>query len=92
MKKGLIGILAIMFFCNFGRVEYSALNPKAKTVQLDSTYKSMGATETKVAKVTTNEQSEQESTEATDENYGWSKYIVLGVKTFIATLLKLLIA
>lgn len=92
MKKGLIGILAIMFFCNFGRVEYSSLNPKAKTVQLDSTYKSMGATETKVAKVTTNEQSEQESTEATDENYGWSKYIVLGVKTFIATLLKLLIA
>lgn len=92
MKKGLIGILAILFFCNFGRVEYSALNPKSKTVQVDSTYKSMGTTEVKVKNATNREQSEQESTEATDENYGWSKYIVLGVKTFFATLLKILIA
>lgn len=92
MKKGLIGILAILFFCNFGRVEYSALNPKSKTVQVDSTYKSMGTTEAKVNNATNREQSEQESTEATDENYGWSKYIVLGVKTFFATLLKILIA
>ena len=80
MKKGLIGILVILFFCNFGRLEYSALNPKAKTVQVDSTYKSMGTSEAKVIKVGTSDQPEQESTESTEETSGWSKYIVLGVK------------
>ena len=91
MKKGFIALLTILFFCNFGRVEYSALNPKASTVQLDSTYKTTGntTTNTKVSRPT---EQEQETAEASEENFGWSNYIVLGIKTFFATLLKILVA
>jgi hypothetical protein len=89
MKKGFIALLTIMFFCNFGRVEYSALNPKATTVQLDSTFKTTSSTSTKVSRPT---EQEQETAEASEENFGWSNYIVLGIKTFFATLLKILVA
>jgi hypothetical protein len=89
MKKGFIALLTILFFCNFGRVEYSALNPKATTVQLDSTYKSTSSTTTKVARQT---EQEQETVEASEEKFGWSNYIVLGIKTFFAALLKILVA
>jgi hypothetical protein len=89
MKKGFIALLTILFFCNFGRVEYSALNPKATTVQLDSTYKTTSSTSTKVSRPT---EQEQETAEASEENFGWSNYIVLGIKTFFATLLKILVA
>ncbi len=89
MKKGLIGVFTILFFCNFGRVEYSALNPKAKIILVDSSAKSMPANSPKLDK---QDVSEQESTETSDESSGWSKYIVIGIKTFFATLLKLLIA
>ena len=89
MKKGFIALLTILFFCNFGRVEYSALNPKARTVQLDSTYKTTSNINTKVSRPT---EQEQETAEASEENFGWSNYIVLGIKTFFATLLKTLVA
>jgi hypothetical protein len=89
MKKGFIALLTILFFCNFGRIEYSALNPKATTVQLDSTYKSTSSTTTKVARQT---EQEQETVEASEEKFGWSNYIVLGIKTFFAALLKILVA
>jgi hypothetical protein len=39
MKKGVVALLVIVFFCNFGRVEYSALHPKSKIIQTDSTSK-----------------------------------------------------
>lgn len=81
--------MTILFFCNFGRIEYSALNPKATTVQLDSTYKSTSSTTTKVARQT---EQEQETVEASEEKFGWSNYIVLGIKTFFAKLLKILVA
>jgi hypothetical protein len=89
MKKGFIALLTILFFCNFGRVEYSALNPKATTVQLDSTFKTTSSTSTKVSRPT---EQEQETAEASEENFGWSNYIVLGIKSFFATLLKILVA
>ena len=89
MKKGLIAVFTILFFCNFGRVEYSALNPKAKIILVDSSAKSMPANSPKLDQ---QDVSEQESTETPDESSGWSKYIVIGIKTFFATLLKLLIA
>ena len=89
MKKGFIALLTILFFCNFGRVEYSALNPKATTVQLDSTFKTTSSTSTKVSRPT---EQEQDTAEASEENFGWSNYIVLGIKTFFATLLKILVA
>jgi hypothetical protein len=89
MKKGFIALLTILFFCNFGRVEYSALNPKATTIQLDSTFKTTSSTSTKVSRPT---EQEQETAEASEENFGWSNYIVLGIKTFFATLLKILVA
>ncbi|MEY4308398.1 MAG: hypothetical protein RL422_601 [Bacteroidota bacterium] len=90
MKKLIIALFTISLFCNFGRVEYSALNPKAKTIQMDSTARIVAANP---SKVTPNEiPSEQESPEASDESAGWAKYIALGIKTFFATLLKLLVA
>ena len=89
MKKGLIAVFTILLFCNFGRVEYSALHPKAKIILVDSSAKSMPANSPKLDK---QDVSEQESTETPDESSGWSKYIVIGIKTFFATLLKLLIA
>ncbi|MFD3407970.1 hypothetical protein SKC37_04835 [Aquirufa sp. HETE-83D] len=91
MKKGIIAFLTIVFFCNFGRVEYSALNPKAKTIQLDSTVKSASVSTSTVEKTDT-VQTEQDSADATEENLGWSTYLVLGMKTIVATLLKLLVA
>jgi hypothetical protein len=91
MKKGIIAILTIMFFCNFGRVEYSALNPKAKIIQSDSTTKSLSLSTPNIVKANTN-QTETETTDVAEESAGWSKYLVLGIKTFFATLLKLLIA
>jgi hypothetical protein len=89
MKKGLIAVFTILFFCNFGRVEYSALNPKAKIILVDSSAKSMPANSPMVDK---QDLTEQESTETSEESSGWSKYIAIGIKTFFATLLKLLIA
>lgn len=90
MKKLIIALFTISLFCNFGRVEYSALNPKAKTIQMDSSAIIVAANP---SKVTPNEiPSEQESPEASDESAGWAKYIALGIKTFFATLLKLLVA
>jgi hypothetical protein len=89
MKKGFIALLTILFFCNFGRVEYSALNPKARTVQLDSTYKTTSNINTKVSRPT---EQEQETAEASEKNFGWSNYIVLGIRTFFAALLKILVA
>lgn len=89
MKKGVIAILTILFFCNFGRVEYSALNPKAKTVQVDSTYKVSSNTATKLPRPT---EQETETTEASEESFSWSSYIVLGIKTLFASLFKILIA
>ena len=90
MKKLIIALFTISLFCNFGRVEYSALNPKAKTIQMDSTARIVTANP---SKVTPNGiPSEQESPEASDESAGWAKYIALGIKTFFATLLKLLVA
>jgi hypothetical protein len=89
MKKGIIAVFTILFFCNFGRVEYSALNPKAKIILVDSSAKSMPANSPKLNK---QDVSEQESTETSEENSVWSKYIAIGIKTFFATLLKLLIA
>jgi hypothetical protein len=89
MRKGLIAVFTILFFCNFGRVEYSALNPKAKIIQVDSSAKAMSAN---LPKVNKQDVSEQESTETSEESRGWSTYIALGIKTFFATLLKLLIA
>ena len=89
MKKGLIAVFTILFFCNFGRVEYSALNHKAKIILVDSSAKSMPANSPMVDK---QDLTEQESTETSEESSGWSKYIAIGIKTFFATLLKLLIA
>ena len=89
MRKGLIAVFTILFFCNFGRVEYSALNPKAKIILLDSSAKAMPANSTKVNK---QDFTEQESTETSEESRGWSKYIAIGIKSFFAALLKLLIA
>lgn len=89
MKKGVIALLTILFFCNFGRVEYSALNPKAKTIQVDSTYKVTSSTAPKLTRQT---EQEPETTEASEESFGWSSYIVLGIKTLFASLLKILVA
>jgi hypothetical protein len=89
MKKGVIALLTILFFCNFGRVEYSALNPKAKTIQLDSTYKVSSSTATKLSRPI---EQELETVEASEESFGWSNYIVLGIKTVFASLLKILVA
>lgn len=89
MKKGVIALLTILFFCNFGRVEYSALNPKAKTIQVDSTYKVTSSTTTKLPRQT---EQEPETAEASEESFGWSSYIVLGIKTLFASLLKILVA
>jgi hypothetical protein len=90
MKKLIIALFTISLFCNFGRVEYSALNPKAKTIQTDSTTRLASANTTKV--VSNDLASDQESPETTEERTGWVKYIVLGIKTFFGTLLKLLVA
>ena len=91
MKKGIIALLTIMFFCNFGRVEYSVLNPKAKTIQSDSMAKSSSFSTTALVKTDTG-QSEQESTDVSEESIDWANYVVIGIKTFIGTLLKLLVA
>ncbi len=90
MKKLIIALFTISLFCNFGRVEYSALNPKAKTIQTDTTARLAPTNTTKV--VNSDLPSDQESPETTEESSGWAKYVVLGIKTFFATLLKLLIA
>ena len=90
MKKLIIALFTISLFCNFGRVEYSALNPKAKTVQTDSTARMATANPSKV--VPSETPKVQDSPEASEENTGWSKYVALGIKTFFATLLKLLVA
>ncbi len=90
MKKLIIAFFTISIFCNFGRIEYSALNPKAKTIQIDSTARIAAVNPTKV---TPNElPAEQDSPEASEESAGWAKYVALGIKTFFATLLKLLVA
>jgi len=89
MKKLIIALFTISLFCNFGRVEYSALNPKAKTIQLDSTAKTITQN---TSKVSPTELPEEESSDASEENEGWTKYIALGIKTFFATLLKILVA
>ena len=90
MKKLIIALFTISLFCNFGRVEYSALNPKAKTVQTDSTGRIVTTNPSKV--VPSETPAEQDSPEASEESTGWSKYVALGIKTFFATLLKILIA
>jgi hypothetical protein len=43
-------------------------------------------------KVNKQDFTEQESTETSEESRGWSKYIAIGIKSFFAALLKLLIA
>jgi hypothetical protein len=91
MKKGIIALLTIMFFCNFGRVEYSALNPKSKTIKSDSMAKSSSFSTPAVVKADTG-QSEQESTDVSEESIDWANYVVIGIKTFFGTLLKLLVA
>jgi hypothetical protein len=90
MKKLIIALFTISLFCNFGRVEYSALNPKAKTIQTDSTSRIVSANTAKV--VSSELPSDQESPETSEESTGWAKYVALGIKTFFATLLKLLVA
>jgi hypothetical protein len=90
MKKLIIALFTISLFCNFGRVEYSALNPKAKTIQTDSTSRIVSANTAKV--VSSELPSDQESPETSEESTGWAKYLALGIKTFFATLLKLLVA
>lgn len=90
MKKLIIAFFTITLFCNFGRVEYSALNPKAKTIQTDSTARIAVANPSKV--VPSELTAEQESPEASDESAGWAKYVALGIKAFFATLFKLLVA
>jgi hypothetical protein len=90
MKKLIIALFTISLFCNFGRVEYSALNPKAKTIQTDSTTRIASANTTKV--LSSDLPSDQESPDAREESTGWAKYVVLGIKTFFASLLKLLVA
>ena len=90
MKKLIIALFTISLFCNFGRVEYSALNPKAKTIQTDSTSRLVSANTAKV--VSSELPSDQESPETSEESTGWTKYLALGIKTFFATLLKLLVA
>jgi hypothetical protein len=90
MKKLIIALFTISLFCNFGRVEYSALNPKAKTIQTDSTARLASANAAKV--VSSELPSDQESPETFEESTGWAKYVALGIKTFFATLLKLLVA
>jgi len=92
MKKGIIALLTIVFFCNFGRVEYSALNPKSKIVKVDSTFKSVNITSTKMIKSGSGSATEQETSESTEERFQWTKYVVLGFRTLMATLLKLLVA
>ncbi len=90
MKKLIIALFTISLFCNFGRVEYSALNPKAKTIQTDSSARIATANNTKV--ISNDLPSDQESPETSEESTGWAKYLALGIKTFFATLLKLLVA
>ncbi|UAJ13082.1 hypothetical protein [Aquirufa lenticrescens] len=90
MKKLIIAFFTISLFCNFGRVEYSALNPKAKTIQTDSTARIAALNPSKATR--SELPSEQESPEASEESTGWAKYVALGIKTFFATLLKLLVA
>jgi uncharacterized protein YcfL len=92
MKKGIVALLTILFFCNFGRVEYSALNPKAKIVIQDSTVKTANISSDKIVTADASPTRDQETSDASEENHNWSKYIVLGIKTFIATLLKILVA
>lgn len=91
MKKGFIGILTILFFCNFGRVEYSALNPKAKTIQTDSSAKMRANKPQRI--VTRDEGStNQDVSDTTEEQMSVAKYIATGIKLLFATLLKLLVA
>jgi hypothetical protein len=90
MKKLIIALLTISLFCNFGRVEYSALNPKAKIIQTDSTATIAAMNSEKL--ITSDLPSNQESPETSEESTGWANYLALGIKTFFATLLKLLVA
>ncbi|MCZ2483999.1 hypothetical protein [Aquirufa antheringensis] len=90
MNKLIIALFTISLFCNFGRVEYSALNPKAKTIQTDSTVRVVAANPSKV--VPSELPAEQDSLEASEESTGWANYVALGIKTFFATLLKILVA
>lgn len=91
MKKGFIGILTILFFCNFGRVEYSALNPKAKTIQTDSSARMMA---NKPQRIVSREEGspDQDVSDTTEEQMSVAKYIATGIKLLFATLLKLLVA
>lgn len=91
MKKGFIGILTILFFCSFGRVEYSALNPKAKTIQTDSSARMMA---NKPQRIVSQEEGspDQDVSDTTEEQMSVAKYIASGIKLLFATLLKLLVA
>lgn len=91
MKKGFIGILTILFFCSFGRVEYSALNPKAKTIQTDSSARMMA---NKPQRIVSQEEGrpDQDVSDTTEEQMSVTKYIATGIKLLFAMLLKLLVA
>lgn len=92
MRKGLIAFLTILFFCNFGRVEYSALNPKAKTIQTDSTAKILASSNPSNLIKSGERDPEPEKADSSEESFSWAKYVVLGIKTFVAGLLKILVA
>jgi hypothetical protein len=91
MKTGIIALFTILLFCNFGRVEYSALNPKAKTIQVDSASKIVVANPPQTMSNDVSKP-EQEASETSDDQQGIIKYVALGIKLFFNTLLKLLIA
>jgi hypothetical protein len=90
MKKLIIALFTISLFCSFGRVEYSALHPKAKMIQTDSIARTTPVNPTKL--IPGDIPSEPETPETSEETAGWAKYIALGIKTFFAALLKLLVA
>lgn len=91
MKKVFVGILTILFFCNFGGVEYSALNPKAKTIQTDSTARLVANGPQKMINQEEN-RPDQDVSDSAEEQVSVATYIATGIKLFFATLLKILVA
>ncbi len=96
MKSNLyiFAFCSILLLSSFGFVEYSVLGPKYKTIVMDSTYSNQ-----KKSLLTDRKLYDQESIENSKQkdqdqakSIKWSEYLIIGFKTVIYSIIKLIIS
>jgi hypothetical protein len=86
-------LVSFLFLSSFGLIEYSVIRPKFSVTQQDSLQRARNQNITLSNKqISTSNTPSEERKEQKDSSIEWSKYILMGMKAILGSLIKLISA